>query len=331
MDWISFLDSNQIYYVTSGPNTARDQASIQCPFCGIDDPSQHMSISLSGKGFRCWRNPAHSGKNPAKLIQALLNCTWQQAQQYAGQERTLPSDFLAKIKSTFDREEIVEHRQKLKLPAEFKEFRSVPSARPYLAYLNARGFTEKDANEFGLYYASQGLYKGRIIFTITMHGKLVCWTGRTIYEAEQVRYKTLTHDKDKANERGETPAAAAVSDCLLFYDRVGKKTSGTIVLCEGPFDAFKLSVLGDRIHVSATCFFTSSISKGQMNLLHELLPRFDRRVLLLDQNTFSKATKLKSDLISLDVEMCKLPRRFKDPAELETVKDLKEVLDVSKH
>mgnify|MGYP001601735004 FL=1 len=330
MDWIAFFDSRHIHYVTSGPNTARNQISTQCPFCGIDDPSQHMSISLEGKGFRCWRQPQHSGKNPAKLIQALLNCSWEQAQQLAGQERSLPSDFLGKIRTAFVKAETAEHKAKLKLPMEFKSFSDKPSCRPYREYLLSRNFTESDiakTKDYGIYYASQGSYKGRIIFTIAMSGELVGWSGRTIYDSEQVRYKTLSHDKEKAEYRGDPIAALPISSCLLFYDRINAGKYDTLVLCEGPFDALRVSLLGEASGIKGTCFFTSTLSKEQLNLLHEILPRYRRKVLLLDQGTFSKATRIKQQLISLDVEMCKLPVNVKDPAEIVSTAQLQKILN----
>jgi len=330
MDWISFFDSRHIHYATSGPNVARGNVCIKCCWCGHDDPGEHLSINLAGKGFRCWRNPTHSGKNPAKLIQALINCSWEQAQQLAGQEKALPSDFLGKLKAAFVKPEKATQKQKLKLPVEFKPFSNKPSALPFWAYLKARGFSHDDglkANDYGIYYASQGNYKGRIVFTVTVDNELVGWTGRTIYKSDQVRYKTLTHDQEKANERGEIPAPAPISDYLLFHDRLDAARYGALVLCEGPFDAWRVNLLGDSIGVCATCFFTSTLSKQQLNRLHSILPRFGRKVLLLDEGTFAKSAKIRADLVTLDVEVCRLPIGIKDPGELLSTRVLNEVLN----
>ena len=97
MDWINFFQSRNIHFVDSGANVVRGNVACRCPWCGGNDPSEHMSINLEGKGFRCWRQPLHSGKNPAKLIQALLNCSWDQANQIAGQTKSLPNDFMSKV------------------------------------------------------------------------------------------------------------------------------------------------------------------------------------------------------------------------------------------
>lgn len=333
MDWVEFLDRHHIYYVTSGPNTSRGQISLQCPWCGVDDHSQHLSVNLNGKGFRCWRNPRqHSGKNPAKLIQALLGCSWEQASRLAGNERSVPDDFLNKLKSKFFKtEEVEEKRPELRLPSEFKRFSGLPSARPYIAYLHDRGFLDRDISRskgYDVYYASRGLYKGRIIFVVREYGEIVGWTGRTIYKDQMVRYKTLTHDLEKASERGEIPAPNPISHYLLFHDRLLYTPAHTIVLCEGPFDAWRVNLLGEVHGIVATCFFTSSCSEQQAGLLHSILPKFQNKYLLLDRNTFSKSQRLLSDLTTLSVSSRKLPPELKDPGEIQTSRELLRILQL---
>ena len=331
-EWIEFFRQNRIYYVEGGPNTSGANIAIRCPMCGNSDESEHMSVSLEGKGFRCWRQPLHSGKNPAKLIQALLHCSWNEALAIAGKGKTLPSDFMDKVRQTTKKEFIVQPRSQLTIPEEFKAFSFKPSCRPFLEYLAERGFVFKNpadiTKKWSIYYATQGLYRGRILFTATNNKELVGWTGRTIYDIGGVRYKTLTNSPEKAEARGETPAPAALTDYLLFWDRIKASDADTIVLCEGPFDAWKTSILGEGISVVATCFFTSAISDAQINLLYEELPRFKNKYLLLDQGTFSKAERIRNKLSVLGVTIKHLPAEFKDPGELQTSEQLKKVLEI---
>jgi hypothetical protein len=329
-DWVSFFESNQIPYVTSGPSITRGHCAVRCPWCGMADPSEHLSISLVGQGFRCWRQPLHSGKNPAKLIQALLGCSWEQATTLAGNAKTLPNDFLSKMKASLVKKEEVKMERVLSLPEEFKEFNKKPSCRMYAEYLRQRRFNDKnifdDTRDYGIYYASQGLYRGRIIFTVHHEDRLVGWTGRTIFPSEIVRYQTLTNDKEKAEGRGETPANFPINNYLLWFDWLATCGLDTIVLCEGPFDAWRVNLLGASIGVAATCCFTNTPSRQQIQLLHSLLPKFRNKYLLLDQETDSKSARIRADLITLDVEVRKLPPEFKDPCELISTRDLKNVL-----
>lgn len=331
-DWIKFFEQHKIPYVTKGPNVSRGRIAIHCPWCGIDDPSEHLSIRLDGPGFTCWRNKdKHWGKRPEKLIQALLKCSWDEAHRLAGNEKEVPSDFMASLKAKLVKERQEKEKQILRLPKEFKPIGDMPSAAPYKTYLSDRGFTTEDieeAWEYGIFYASQGLYKGRIIFTVRDQGQLVGWTGRTIYPTETLRYKTLTHDPEKARERGEIPAPAPISDYLLFIDYLRGTDADTVVLCEGPVDAWNTNILGKPLGVVATCFFTSTLSNQQINLLHAVLPKFKYRYLLLDQNTFAKSARMKADLAAFDVEVKHLPPTIDDPGEIPSTKMLEQVLAI---
>lgn len=331
-DWPNFLQQNNIYFRNSGPNVGRDSVVIHCCWCGAADESEHLVISLTGKGFKCWRDKSHSGKNPAKLIQALLNCSWEQANQIAGQGKSLPNDFMNKVKQSLIKQEPVQKINTLRLPNVFKPFSSLPSCKPYVDYLTRRKFTAADilsTEHYKIHYCTRGNYKGRVIFTIWHDSKLVGWTGRTIYPDQMARYKSLTHDFEKAGEDGELPAPNPISHYLLFYDIVVNRTADTIVLCEGPMDAWRVNLLGKTIGVVSTCFFTSTLSKEQLNLLHGILPRFKNKYLLLDQNTFSKAARMRSELISLGVVVKQMPAGLNDPGEMTTTLQLKSALGLN--
>jgi hypothetical protein len=327
-NWIDFFNQNNIPYRTSGPNVGRDALVTHCVWCGASDEGEHLVVSLKNKGYHCWRGgKAHSGKNDAKLIQALINCSWEQAQQLAGQGRVLPSDFMSRVKMSLSKQ-VVQKTNNLKLPEEFRKFSKLPSCQIYLNYINSRGFTIKDTEEYGVLFANHGLYRGRIIFPVVQDGELVGWTGRTVYSSEMARYKTLTDDPDKASENGEIPAPAPISDYLLFYDHLVSTDADTIVLVEGPFDTWKTNILGKHIGICSTCFFTSTLSKQQLNLLHGILPKFKNRILLLDQGTFTKASRMKSDMIALDVQVKKMSDGIKDPALVKTPLQLKSMLAI---
>jgi hypothetical protein len=334
-DWIQFLEQNNIHYVDKGPNVSAGNICVRCIWCGQQDDSEHLSINLEGRGFRCWRQPLHSGKNPAKLVQALLNCSWAHAVEIAGQGKSLPSDFMSKVRASLEKAEPDERAKPslLFIPSEFKPFlEEMPSCRPFASYLRGRGFTEDniftDTLTFGMYYATQGLYNGRVIFTVQDNHKLVGWTGRTIYPSEEARYKTLTNDPVKAKDRGETPAPGPITDYLLFWDDIRSSPGKTIVLCEGPFDAWRLNLLGWDEGIRATACFTSSLSDQQTNLLYEVIPDYKNRFLLLDQGTFAKAERIRNKLTTLDVVIRNLPSEYKDPAEVQDIQTLKGILGI---
>lgn len=316
-NWQKFLDHHHIHYVTSGPNVSRGNFAVQCPFCGVADPSQHMVIGSSGNWWRCWRNRIHRGNSPAKLVQALLGCSLEQALRLVGSDINIPTDFLAQVQARIAPSPTTTY-PKLTLPREFKPLSDKPSARPYIEYLKDRGFTTSQIammhKQYKILYCTQGPYKGRIIFPIYSQGVLVTWTGRSIYPNQSLRYKTLSSIPEKAAQTG-FPPAPPITNFLLWFDRL-IQDSGTIYLCEGPFDALKVNILGRAHGIHATCFFTSSPTRKQIDLLHQLLPHFKNKYLLLDQGTLAQAISITSDMAGLKIPIRQLPKGIKDPGEL---------------
>src|SRR5688572_20809008 len=99
VDWIQFFTRNRVPFAEHGPNVSRGQVVIRCPWCGASDQGMHLSVNLAGKGFRCFRNAnKHSGRNPAKLVMALLNCSWERACELTGTKISLPDNFMSQIK-----------------------------------------------------------------------------------------------------------------------------------------------------------------------------------------------------------------------------------------
>lgn len=318
-DWLRFLEQHRIAYRDSGANTSKDNVVIHCPFCGSQDPSEHMSVNVSGKGYRCWRGPTHRGRNPARLVAALLGCTFDRAMDITGSAIHIPDDLAARVNAIL-KPPATKPPEGLKIPEEFKAFKGLPSSKPFIRYLKGpdRGFTDVEIQSFtkrwGVRYCTRGAFRGRIIFQIKFQGKLQTWTGRTIYDQEELRYKALTRDPERAESMGYPPANGAISHYLLWYDwLLNKSDADTIILTEGPFDALKVNILGNIRGVAATCCFTSSPTDLQVALLHELMPKFKYRYTLFDQGTFTTGVRVARTLTALGVIPAQLPPQLKDP------------------
>lgn len=310
--WQQFLDRNGIAYRTSGRNVASGHVAVKCPWCGAADPSEHMGISLRGEGWGCLRDKAHRGKRPARLIRALLNCSWDEALRQAGDETSslLAGTFAAEFEKIFG-PAVPIVREPLKLPPEFKPFsRHLVSARPYRDHLMFnRRITPYDVDhrvtqDYDLHYSTHGQYGGRIIFPIYFEGQLVAWTGRAISELARVRYKAIEKE------------IAVVSHYLLWYDDLMDCGAHTLIACEGPFDSLKINLLGRRHGIRSTCFFTSAPTKPQIDLLHDLVPRFKHCFLLLDRDTELMAMHVKGELAGLGFKALSIPAHRKDPDQM---------------
>lgn len=328
-EWLPFLDAHHIFYATSGSNVSRGNVAVHCPFCGPADQSQHMSIAINGRGWHCFRQPEHSGKSPVYLVQALLGTTLDRARAIVGDSLFIPDgDFMQAVMSKFEPPS-VDAPRKLTLPEDFKPIVELPSTRRAIDYLTgpSRQFTRKQAltmtGNYDLRFATRGHFKGRIIFPVRYKRKLVTWTGRSIYPSEQLRYRTLSTDA----ELTDTPALGPISDYLLFYDALVNNVdnSDTLILCEGPFDALKVRVIGRKYGIRATCFFTAAPSARQIDMLYDVLPFYRHRYLLLDRGTLSTTMRVWSELRSAKIEPLKLPDGVKDPGLL-TRKQLLQIL-----
>lgn len=333
-DWPQFLGKRGVAFATQGKNVSRGNLSTHCPFCGPDDSGMHLSVSTKGKGWRCLRRPRdHRGMRPEKLIMAITGCSYAAAARIVGNTVFLPDDFMATVNKHLAGAELVHQSHTLTLPDEFFPLgTNRPSAKLYHSYLSERGFdNHTELTEFyGLRYCPRGRWKGRIIFPVYHDGELVSWVGRTVYPSESEhgkRYKVLSADPDKE----EHPAVGPITDYLLWYDetRNGYNDFGrfdTIVLVEGPFDALRVNVLGYEEGVVSTCFFTAQPSKRQIDLFHDLLPRFRHRFLLLDKGTTAAAMNVAGDLQTLDIDIRQMPDDVKDPGLIRTTRQLLEIL-----
>jgi hypothetical protein len=322
-DWTRFFEQHRIDFQASGSNVSRNHVAIHCPFCGRDDPSMHMSVHLEGKGWRCWRHPQHRGKSPAKLVQALLGVSWERAKAMVGETVYVPDDFMSRVQAQINPPKAPTPKA-ISLPKEFKAFgKGLPSERPYRNYLLGRGFTDKQIDtitkRYGVRYCTSGPYSGRVVFVVRYEGEIVSWTGRAISKSQELRYKALSADPERAEREGSQVAHSAISHYLLWYDRIRDTDARTLVLCEGPMDALKVDMLGDRYGICATCFFTSSPTDRQVELLHTLCPQFKRRILLLDRGTLALAIRVTAGLSSLDVKLEEVPQGLKDPGEFDPV------------
>lgn len=323
-DWVKFLRKYNIEFVTSGPNVAHGNINIKCPMCGPDDPSEHMGISLDGSGWACWRNTRHRGKSPIRLVSILAGVSSAQAAEIVGSPTQVPNDLLSSVSElleTSDKQFIPD--SVLKLPKEFRVFRDISTSRVHVHYLRTRGFRKGDIFQFtekyGMYYCNIGPFKYRIIFTVYYDGELVSWTGRTVFKDPTiVRYKSLTTKADIGDKEGLVPASAPINNYLLWYDDLmHNNVADVLILVEGPFDALKIRYLGEGRGVVSTCFFTSAPTRYQIELLHTILPKFNKVYLMLDRGMLINPMNILKDLSAFNIRNLQLPDGYDDPGDLD--------------
>lgn len=310
-DWHQFFDDNGIEYVSGGRNLSKGNIAIRCPFCGDDDPSQHMNVSVKGKGWRCWRDAEHGGISAARLIQALLKCTWAEAAQLAGtKDQPLPvnEEYLARLQELYPSERIT-RLPRLTTPKEWRPLHNATgiSANLLMEYIRQRGYSKHDANQLAARYDLQyTLSEKRIIFPIRdEQARLVNYTARTINPRNSIRYKTAPGEQ----------SAKRMSECLLDLPRLLRTEGEALIVCEGPFDAPRIGWIGEALGIYATCVFTQNISEAQIALLLQLhYLKFKRLFILFDQAAMAHALKAQAALSGS--ELLFVPEGVKDPGEM---------------
>lgn len=321
-DWQSFLDQNNIPYVTHGPNVATGNLNIKCPFCGESDPSEHMGINLDSGYWGCWRSSDHRGRRPEKLIQSILKCSFRQAQSIAGTSvRNLSKldSIIAQIKAE---PMPSNYNYELELPKSFSEVslnRGFLSARKIIEYLEtSRGFHDgyQVCKDYRLLYSTEGMWSNRVIMPITINEKLVCWTGRSILPNAELRYLSLSHKKKEDDlDKNKLVAVMNIKDTVWNYDQI--KLGGKLLyLVEGPLDALKLDFYSKIFNIRATCLFNNQISDNQAVLISGIKDKYKEIRILFDDGALTEAMKMNRKMTGMVSKYDTLPKGIKDPGDM---------------
>lgn len=325
-DWIAFCRGNNIPFVSEGPNVARNDVNIRCPWCGDSDPSEHMGLSRDPHRpwFGCWRDPRHRGTDPARLIARLLGCSDQAARAIVEAGDVTKIDRYAEVVSKMRSVKRVPERQQpkqkpLEMPREFKPITKSGVSGAFYDYLrDDRGFNRVASlvEKYDLRYCMTGHFRYRVIIPIfDAHGALVGWTGRDITGRSAVRYRTLSDNPEKAAQQGYSPAPVNLKSTVLNAGlcRGGKG----LFVCEGPFDALKLDYYAEDANAVAVFGMPES---QQLALLCRLARRYEYVAVALDRDAKARSVEFVEALRALapvPVQWRQLPDGIKDPAQLE--------------
>jgi hypothetical protein len=312
MDWQGLFESHGVDYVTRGPNTKRGEISIRCPFCGEDDPSHHMGISLTNEVWGCHRSAAHRGKNPTKLVAAVLGVTFRAAaliiSQYDRPDPESLTEALAALEGTPATP--IADPEPLVMPAQFKPIMPTGLTAKFYRYLANRHFD--DVDKLSVFYdlrcAMVGRWKDRIIIPFYQNTELIGWTARAIGPVQNApRYLST---------------GAAVKETVLNYDEI-KRGGEILIITEGPFDAMKLDFYGRDLDVCSTCIFGTSMTLSQVAILNKVAKKFDHTVVLFDPDAIDASFGAKDWLLNGNLVVGSLPPDIEDPGSMTRAQCLK--------
>lgn len=213
VDLRSVLDRYRIPWRDRGPNTSAGNVNVPCPWCAGQDTGFHLAISEIGKGYYCWRNSRHAGKQLSFLFKALH----------------IPFDAIDPKDLRAPQEPVSAAQQSTKQYDLWSFFAAADADLESLDYLRARGFSmpQKVCKQFGIRVDKQGGWSGRLLVPLT-----VGWTGRAMRPGMQPRYDSET------DETG-------------FFDHSDQKHTSALIF-EGPLDAMRAASMSHQFAVKAT-------------------------------------------------------------------------------
>lgn len=289
---IQLLRSFNIYHVLEGKNTARGHVNVTCPWCGRDDPSEHMGVNLQNGYYSCWRNRLHSGRDFRFLLMRLTGLSWDRISEITV---GAVSGSLEDVREWLaQKPQVDQPALKIVLDPGFFPVRLGGRTGRFAKYLTRRGFPDPNAvaSYYRLYAAIWGQYNNRIIFPVEAGGgHLVGWTGRAISPA---RSKYLAY-----------PPKPSIKEHLLFYRHlIEAEDQRILVITEGPFDALKIDWYGKARGIRATAVFGRSITSEQLVLLGVLSCMYERIFLCLDDDAWGIQMRIAREAGAFDFKLC---------------------------
>jgi hypothetical protein len=315
MDWVKLFEENGIPYVTRGPNTAKGNVSIKCPFCGDSDPSMHMGVSLTSESWGCLRDAEHRGRSPKWLVRALLGCSFTQAGLVVNQYSHSDPDDLDGVIQMLQETKVEEETAPVivKFPSCFKPIKPRGTTKRFFTYLEDRGLDAKRiSKDYDLRCSHLGQYKDRIIIPIYNNGQLQGWTSRAL--------------GNPVNAPRYLASSNQIKTTIWNFDEL-KKGGDRLFVVEGPFDAIRIDSFAKAMrplgiitpslnrawNVKATCTFGTSVTLPQIILLKNIAKNFKEVYVMFDRGAEAPSAELAS---WLQVKEVRLPDYAKDPGEL---------------
>jgi DNA primase len=232
-----------------------DEVRVNCPYC--PDTKYHMYINVKKRLFHCFRCGASGRLEDGPLRLSLYQ---QMVQEFLQPPRQTTSVVPVDVQ----------------LPTEFKRLVGRPTSflgRRALSYLvTQRGLTLQEVDHYHLGYCAMGHYQERIIIPILEQGELVYFVARS-FTNRQPKYLNPHIEKHGVLFRGTD------------------LTGDFIVVCEGVFDAIRLSRL-----VPVVALLGKEASDLQLMKIREIA---EKAIVMLDADALGHAIQLCLRLLQL--------------------------------
>lgn len=254
MNILEVLDELGIDHVDSGHHHCRSGWSqIDCFQCSPDSKRYRMGVNLSKNYTVCWA----CGHVP--IFKALVESSG------------LPWHTVKKAMeglSSLALPDAPDLRGKLKVPEGLG-----PLRKPHKNYLKKRGFNPDELEQLWQLKATPdyGSFAWRIFIPITLRGRTVSWTTRSLSDEHSGRYRSADPASEILNHK----------DLLYGEDFVGS----VCIVVEGPSDCWSIGS-------GSVCLFGTGFRRSQLKRIAE----FPKRYICFDNEPAAqlKAKQLKS-------------------------------------
>ena len=276
-----------------------------CPFHADRHPS--MSVSPSRQIFKCF--VCGEGGNVFKYVQHVEGVSFAEAVRMLANRAhiEMPDDLEEtpeEKQRRIEREQLVrENQEKQK---EYEKHRAWRDSREegrisvciFSEYLQKRAISEEAAEAFGLGYAVQGEFRGRITYPFySTSGVVVGWTARTLDPNERAKYKNSAE------------SVLFKKDSLLFGLRQAARNiqhEKSVYIVEGQNDVIRMWMCGFRNTVAGS---GTAFGEKQVALLRRYC---DKAILMYDGDDAGRNATLKSMKLLLkagfDVRVVQMPQ-----------------------
>lgn len=204
-------------------------------------------------------------------------------------------------------EELVEQVMGIKMPWDFYPI-DEPQARKGLDYCLSRGIDLDLAKKYDLRYCP---VQRRVIFPIKIGPKVVGWQARAIFPTEWEDEDGTMRSAPKILTTGPRENVLMFQDNLVGSDHA--------VICEGPVDALKASLVG-----GAVATMGKVVSKQQMAIVRG--SGVSRVLIALDPDAARETEKLVKEFADLKVHRLLPAPGYKDLGEMTPEQVLRQAL-----
>lgn len=283
-----------------------------CPACG----KRKMCVAPERKVWHCWvcqeketvrvdgiirQRCIRGGGGLVQLVAWLEGVDQAEAARWLGRRVSVSRLKAKKVELKPPREVIIEtpRYNSVEPPENSARLTTLPP------YLQQRGLTMAQVEQFGLWWCPEGRFANRVIFPVTQGNNLIYWQARAMYEGAGERFiKALNSSRPKDHHGNPLPGFATSADVLMNLDKASQYPRVAVV--EGPMDLV-------RTGPDAVCTFGKQFHPGQVvALLDAGVTAID---LCWDADAYADMQRVAPDLsVFFDVRLVQLPSG--DPADI---------------